>query len=391
MEEGNTMKKNAIAAALLACIGTMAQAEDNTTIFGLIDLNITNTKGGAPVGSPTLTQMNDGTVNGLNGSRWGIRSYEDLGGGLRAGVHLESGFFADTGSSAQGGRLFGRQGFVYLSQPSAGELRLGRQYVLEDSVMCATTPFTPNCNSLTLNPGTAITNRGVGLPFWLNAPRADNVVMYQTPSFGGAYAAVQWAPGENTFDTFHGLKLGYTGGPLTVAASYEWSNPRTGIVIPANLNIDPKGPINKSITFGSNYDFGPARLYLGYQSNDNLVANPGANQNGALLGFANLTVSDGTTTFPMKKSSGPTVGVGVPIGSWLLGVNYTRMKFEGPSTVPATLGQTEHLTLGKAGIGAVYSLSKVTFLYASISEATGDLKDQINQKTVSQVGLRKAF
>ncbi len=108
--------------------------------------------------------------------------------------------------------------------------------------------------------------------------------------------------------------------------------------------------------------------------------------------FSNLTVSDGTTTFSMKKSNGPTVGLGAPIGNWLLGINYTRMKYEGPSTVVGpTLGQTQHLTLGKAGIGVVYSLSKVTFLYTSISSATGDLKDQINQKVVSQIGIRKAF
>ncbi len=246
------MKRTALAVALLGCLGSLAHAQDsNTTLFGLIDLNLTNSRGGGPVGSPTLTQMNDGTVNGLNGSRWGIRTFEELGGGLRAGAHLESGFTGDTGASAQGGRLFGRQGFV------------GRQYVLEDSVMAAASPFTPNSNSLTLNPGTAITNRGVSIPFWLNAPRADNVVMYQTPSFGGAYAAMQWAPGENVFDTFHGVKLGYVGGGLTFASSYEWSNPRAGIAIPANLNIDPKGPINKSLTFGANYDFGPARLYLG--------------------------------------------------------------------------------------------------------------------------------
>ncbi|MGH8856299.1 MAG: porin, partial [Telluria sp.] len=43
-----------------------------------------------------------------SGSRWGLRGVEDLGGGLKAIFLLESGFNLDTGTTGQGGRLFGR-------------------------------------------------------------------------------------------------------------------------------------------------------------------------------------------------------------------------------------------------------------------------------------------
>ena len=39
----------------------------------MIDLNLTNAKAGSAAGGQSLTSMNDGTLNGLNGSRWGIR------------------------------------------------------------------------------------------------------------------------------------------------------------------------------------------------------------------------------------------------------------------------------------------------------------------------------
>jgi hypothetical protein len=38
-----------------------------------------------------------------------------------------------------------------------------------------------------------------------------------------------------------------------------------------------------------------------------------------------------------------------------------------------------------------YGLSKTAFLYASASQATGDLKDYIAQEGVTQAGLRVSF
>ena len=72
-------------AALLGAAGT-AHAQSAVTLFALIDLNVTQYKAGGKAGGDSLRVMNDGTVNGLNGSRWGVRASEDLGGGLRAGV-----------------------------------------------------------------------------------------------------------------------------------------------------------------------------------------------------------------------------------------------------------------------------------------------------------------
>jgi predicted porin len=291
---------------------------------------------------------------------------EDLGGGLKANALMEMGFGADNGNLLQGGRAWGRQVYVGLSSNSLGEVRMGRQYILEDSVMALATPWG---NAAVNNTGTAVTNMGGNLPFWLNAPRADNVVQYQTPSFGGFYAAAQIAPGEGTADRFHGIKLAYQAGNLNVAGSYEWNESRaTG------------DEVNKSLTIGANYNFGFMRLVGGYQANDDLTTTSG---NGAFTG-TNLTVNVGgaSPTFVAKKISGYTLGTVIPMGAFEFGVNYTGVEYE---------GQGRSATLGKAAGTVRYNLSKNTFLYTGYSFSTGDLEDRITEAQVFQAGLRMAW
>lgn len=359
-----TFEKAVLATAALFAAGA-AQAQSNVTLYGLLDLAVNNYKAGSNAGGQSVWKLNDGTVNGLNGSRWGVRVNEDLGGGLKAIAVLEGGLLADTGAAAQGGLAFGRQVFVGLSSASMGEVRLGRQYILEDSTMGMTNPYG---NAAVNNPGTAVTNAGRNLPFWLNAPRANNVIQYQTPSFGGAYAAAQLAPGEGTADRFHGVKLGYGAGPFNAALAYEWNKSRaTG------------SNSNKSLTVAANYNFGVLKLLGGIQRNADLATGAG---NGSFIG-ANLIVTSGAGSFTADKINGYTLGVEIPSGPVTWGINYSGVKYEAPSGASATLG--------KAAFTGRYGLSKNTFLYAGFSVSTGDLKTYITEERVVQAGLRMAW
>jgi len=359
-----TIEKALLAATAVLAAGA-AQAQSSVTLYGLIDLAVDNYKAGSAAGGTNVWKLNDGVVNGLNGSRWGIRVSEDLGGGLRANAVLEGGLNADAGTLGQGGLAFGRQAYVGLSSSSLGEVRLGRQYILEDSTMGLSNPFG---NAAVNNQGTGVTNMGKALPFWLNAPRANNVIQYQTPTLGGFYAAVQLAPGEGTADRFHGTKFGYASGPLNAALSYEWTKSRT-----------TGDNTNKSLTLGANYNFGPVKLLGGIQRNDDLTTTAG---NGAFTG-TNLAVTSGGGTFTAAKINGYTVGVEIPVGAMTWGINYSGVKYE------STIGRSA--TLGKAAFAGRYGLSKSTFLYAGFSVSTGDLKDYITEERVLQAGLRMAW
>ncbi|MEF7616758.1 porin [Aquincola sp. MAHUQ-54] len=350
--------------AALACLAHAAAAQSTVTLYGLVDLNVTQYKAGGRAGGDTRVVMNDGTNNGLNGSRWGVRVNEDLGGGLQVQAVLEGGVNADTGTSAQGGRAFGRQAFIGVTSKTLGELRLGRQYVLEDYVMGLTDPMG---NALVSNPSTGVTNMGRAIPLWLNAPRADNVVQYRTPSWGGFFAAGQLAPGEGTTDRFHGVSVGYVGGPMAVALSYEWNKSRT-----------TEDDTNKSLTIGANYNFGAFKLLGGYQRNRDLALGSG---NGAASGLSNLTINAGSA-FVANRLTGATVGVEVPMGPFTYGANYTRVKYEGAGA---------SADLGKTALVGRYAFSKNTQVYAGISFASGDLANWILEKRVANAGIRHAF
>lgn len=119
------MNKYVIGAGL-ALLGSAASAQSSVTLYGIVDVAVEHLSKTGPNGD-SLTRM-----PGLTGSvpsRFGLRGAEDLGGGLRAGFTLESGFGADTGSFNQGNRLFGRQAYVSLSG-NWGSVMLGRQYTM---------------------------------------------------------------------------------------------------------------------------------------------------------------------------------------------------------------------------------------------------------------------
>ncbi|MEI5998400.1 porin [Paraburkholderia bengalensis] len=122
------MKKKVITTALLAsAFAGTAHAQSSVTLYGIIDAGISyvNHSKTSTNGSSKLFKYDDGVAQG---SRWGMRGTEDLGGGLKALFVLESGFNSGNGTSGQGGALFGRQAFVGLAKDGIGSLTFGRQY-----------------------------------------------------------------------------------------------------------------------------------------------------------------------------------------------------------------------------------------------------------------------
>ena len=85
------MKKIALAAALAAGFAGMAQAQSSVTVFGVVDMAITNTSAS---GNGSLTQL---STDQNTSSRLGLRGTEDLGGGLKASFWLEAAITPDSG------------------------------------------------------------------------------------------------------------------------------------------------------------------------------------------------------------------------------------------------------------------------------------------------------
>ncbi|MDP1528305.1 MAG: porin [Rhodoferax sp.] len=82
-------------ASALCCAGlAQAQTDSSVTLYGLADVGITSVSG---LKAGTVTQVASGI---MEGSRWGIKGTEDMGGGYKTIFTLEARVELDTGASS---------------------------------------------------------------------------------------------------------------------------------------------------------------------------------------------------------------------------------------------------------------------------------------------------
>ncbi|MBN3816882.1 porin [Paraburkholderia sp. Se-20369] len=240
------MKKSLLALVALGAFAGAAHAQSSVTLYGIIDegfLFNNNAKG------KQLYSMASGV---LQGSRWGLRGTEDLGGGLKAVFVLENGFDVNTGALKQGGLEFGRQAYVGLSSPY-GTVTLGRQY---DSVVDFVGPLEAGDQwggYIAAHPG--------DVDNFNNAYRVNNAIKFTSPtyngfSFGGVYSLGGIA-GQFAKNQVWSLGAGYNNGPLVLGVGYL--NART----PGNFG----GMFNNGSTASSSVASTP--IYGAYANNAN--------------------------------------------------------------------------------------------------------------------------
>ena len=241
------MKKSLVALAALAVVGA-ASAQSSVTIFGIVDASYAHTSGGGV--------SRDGITNsGLSSSRLGFKGTEDLGGGMKAGFHLEGDLMNDVGAgrSAGGGLNFARKSYVSLTG-GFGEIRIGREY---SPTFWNTTIYDPFGTN-----GIGSSN-AIGMVANVCPIRCDNSVSYLM-SAGGVSVHAMYAFGEQASNVdsnvgdYMGIRVAYAAGPLDVAAAIGNAKGATG---PADV---------RSTNFGISYDLGMAKpmLQLGQDKND---------------------------------------------------------------------------------------------------------------------------
>ncbi len=88
------LRQLALVSALCCATWAQAQNDSSLTLYGLADIGITSVSG---LAAGTVTQLNSGI---MEGSRWGIKGTEDLGGGYKTIFTLESRVELDTGGNS---------------------------------------------------------------------------------------------------------------------------------------------------------------------------------------------------------------------------------------------------------------------------------------------------
>lgn len=349
------MKKTLMVAALTGVFATAAHAQSSVTLYGLIDAGVTyaNNSGGH-----SLWKASSGTVNG---SRWGLRGSEDLGGGLKAIFTLESGFNIMNGAAGQSSRMFGRQAFVGLASNQYGAVTLGRQY---DSVVDYVAPLS--------NTGTQYGGTIAAHPYdndnLNNSIRFNNTIKYSSVNyagfkFGGTYSFSNSDQFAN--NRAYSFGASYNWGGLNVAAGYLQLNNDVTNATFANAN----GPAataagaqtgewtflaGRQRTFGGgvNYTFGPATAGIVY-TQTNLSDATGGGISGTQSGTGSKGIGFGADSARFQNFEGNIRYALTPALSLAGAYTYTR----------ANLGGGVNPNYNTVALQSDYALSKRTDVY----------------------------
>lgn len=344
------VNKTLLACALAAGLVGTAQAQSNVVLYGLVDLGYGYSK---TDGSKALNSVDSSTSAG---SRWGLRGSESLGNGLKLNFQLESGFEADTGNRAQGGRMFGRAAWTSLSG-AFGEVRLGRQDTLGFNWSGAISPFGTSFKQAQLD--TIFGYKNV-------ADRVDNAVFYYTPDMGGFQAGVGYSfhpDGQETnINDTPVVSLGarYKSGPLLVVLTYDQKNVADSVTIANRDDI-------KNLALGATYNFGPVKVHAGY----------GRLQNRGYIASA-------------AKENAYLLGLTVPVGTGSVFGTYQRVDNRNLNEY-----RNDKARDGFA-VGYLYGLSKRTELYAYASlysdvARRADVATRLADTRQFSVGMRHRF
>lgn len=344
--------------ALALTLGGNALADSNVTFYGVMDLGLSQDRGGI-AGSATRVTSGMATQ-----SRWGFKGSEDLGDGMAAFFVIEGGIHADNGSSTQNNTLFGRNTAVGL-RGKFGAVSAG----LQD------TPLFTVLNVVVdpLRNGIARSNNLMAATGF----RANNSVLYRSPDLNGFSADAMYAAGEvagdNAASRALGGSFGYSKGPLNVRLAYHHRNNDTALL----KSTDSA----RNTLLGANYDLGVVKLYAGYGVDKGLNSAALNNSSAAFGGKAPVASTDSTDLL---------LGASMPFGVSTVVATWIR---KNDKTAPNQDAQ-------QYALAYMYALSKRTDMYLSYghisnrngaSYTVGNATDAGTGNAATDVGIRHRF
>ncbi|TKC78104.1 porin [Trinickia terrae] len=377
-----------LASALTMTLSVPVFAQNSVTLYGVIDEGLVYTNN---AGTGHAYQLESGYVQG---SRWGLKGSEDLGGGLKAVFQLENGFDLNTGKLGQGSLEFGRQAYVGLAQDTYGTVALGRQY---DSLVDYLAQTTANGNWAGYLFSHPYDNDNTDNTF-----RVNNTVKYTSPTFagfqfGGTYSFSNATNFANNRQYSVGAQYA-TGGLLLAAAYLQANNPSSTASGAINNGGDENFVATRLRVFGAgvNYTFGSATLGFVYTNTD--VDQP---LSSGYVGT--ITPANGATLSSLKFNNFEVNAKYQFTPAFYVGAEYTYTR----TSFNATSG-TLHPNYQSAGLMADYNLSKRTDVYAQGAyqhvggDETGTVLDEAyvpgaastsstRSQLVLRVGLRHKF
>lgn len=236
------------ALVLLAWAAWSGGAHAQVTLYGLVDAAVQTSDGYSAGGAEArVTRLISG---GIQGSRYGFKGSEDLGGGLKAVFELENQFAVDSGAARSASQAFSRKAAVGLAG-GFGRLTAGRHTTVSYDAQADLDPvqfasFTPLGNS-----GDAPVVRFADYQV-VNA-RRDNSIKLGWDGHGitaGAMLALGEVVGDTRAGRSLGVRLGYTAGGFSGQVAFDEAR-------------DAAGSQATGTTVGGLYTLGSFTVHLG--------------------------------------------------------------------------------------------------------------------------------
>ncbi|WP_031360163.1 porin [Caballeronia sordidicola] len=363
--------------ATLVLFAGVAHAQSSVTLYGIADAGLvynSNVKGGRQI---ALVGGNEGA------NRWGMIGSEDLGGGLKAIFNLEAGFNLANGTIGQNGTFWGRAATVGLSSADYGTVTLGRQ----NSDSWAAVGYLEAGNGWAASGAEYGAHPG-DVDNLDNSNRLNNSILYRSKSyngltFGGAYSFGGKA-GEFSQNQIWDLSAGYANGPVKLGVGYilakdpnfsffgnKANDSTTGINIssPVTAGYASAGS-QQIIAAGGSYAFGPATVGVVYSNTQfqelGTVSVAGLNATEAAY-RGTATFNTGELNFKYQFTP-----------ALLLGVSYSYTRNGGASNEGGARYQ-------QVDLGAVYSFSKMTSVYAIAVHQAASGTDSTGERAVAAI------
>lgn len=253
--------------------GTNYQSTIN--IYGTIDAGIRNVTNTTKNGGDTLKMGSNGEYYN---NRIGIKGTEDLGGGMNAHFHLETGFNTGTGAlDNNAGRMFNRISSVGVAG-AFGSIDIGRMPSVSCKTIFAYDPFQYRYVQIIPLAGASAGNADgnfTGFPYGtIGGTRFSNDVQY-IGKFDGLTVLAEYSAGEVTGSNSSGsakaIGLTYRPGPFVIGAAYTKQKP----------NVATGGAVDyrdqDQITFGAAYQGDGWRIAGGHINTEAETAVRGIN------------------------------------------------------------------------------------------------------------------
>lgn len=320
------MNYKKIMLGVMGLVASSVYAQSSVTMYGRVSSGLDYVNNVAVADGTSKNQLRFGS-NQFGISWWGLKGYEDLGGGLRATFNLESMFTLGQGQLPDSSTLFNRFAYVGLSSTTYGDLWLGRVMALTDETGYYLDPFGEG--------QIGIGNLAKGRAWGSRA----NTVTYNSRNYGGLSFRLQTGLGNQAANFRGGRQYSasaqYSLGDLNAYAVYEEVRDSKG-------KFSSLYSASKEYMIGATYQIDALKIYGGFQQ----LYSSGAD-----------TVADSLNPAGATRSQQEWIAASyrlTPALAFQAGWFHANVNHGGGSGNLAVLG-------------AVYSLSKRTSLYATVA------------------------